>query len=337
MKTRVFITIDTEFSIGGAFHDPIANKPVGVAAVLCEIGGKSHGLGFLLDTFATTGVKATFFVEAFNSYYFGDAPMREIALRIRDAGHDVQLHLHPAWTYFRHADWRERLKSDPPSDHMDRRSIEQLRDWLADGIAIFQRWGLARPLALRTGSLIADRSVYQAMEQVGLRLASNIGLAVYRPQDAGLHFYSGIHRVGAVTEACITTYIDFAVGSRVHYRTLTITGSSWPELRTLLERAHESRVESIVILTHPFEYVKHERDDFSDLRPNRINQRRLVRLCEFLHQNAGRFEASTIDTLAFTPAAESAGSAANVILKVPPARTLRRMLENGLNDRIPAL
>ena len=335
MKTKVFITIDTEFSVGGAFADPISNKPAGAQAVLCEIGGKSHGLGFLLDTFATFGAKATFFVEAFNTYHFGDQPMRELALRIKAAGHDVQLHLHPCWTYFKNPDWMDRLKSDPPTDHMNGRSLEQLKEWLGDGIAIFERWGLGRPVALRTGSLMVDRTVYQAMELAGIRVGSNVGLAVYRPADPALHFYSGIHQVGSVIEACITTYIDLALGNRSHYRTLTITGSSWNEMRTLLLRAHASKVESIAILTHPFEYVKYKRLDFSGLLPNRINQQRLRRLCEFLRGHADCFEVATMGELA--AASRTASNADNVILKVPMLRAVERMVENSLNDRISAL
>jgi peptidoglycan/xylan/chitin deacetylase (PgdA/CDA1 family) len=335
MKTRVFITIDTEFSIGGAFADPVRNKPIGAQMVLCEIGGKSHGLGFLLDTFATFDTKATFFVEAFNTYYFGDPPMRDLALRIRAAGHDVQLHLHPCWTYFRNRDWTDRLKSDPPTDHMNGRPVELLRQWLADGIAIFERWGLDRPVALRTGSLMADRSVYQAMELAGVRIGSNIGLGVYRPEDPGLHFFSGIHRVGEVIEVCVLTYKDFEVGKRAHHRTLTITGSSWKETRTLLLRAHQSNVETVVILTHPFEYVKCGRPDFSGLLPNRINQRRLVRLCEFLREHRDRFEATNFADLASSP--QATPSEANVILKVPAMRAVARMVQNGLNDRIRGL
>ena len=52
MKTKVFITIDTEFSIGGAFEAPLTVKPIGSQNVWCEAGGKSQGLGFMLDTFA---------------------------------------------------------------------------------------------------------------------------------------------------------------------------------------------------------------------------------------------------------------------------------------------
>lgn len=335
MKTKVFITVDTEFSIGGAFADPIRNQPVGTPVVLCKIGRKSQGLGFLLDTFATFGIKATFFVEALNTHYFGDQTMRDLALRIQAAGHDVQLHLHPVWTYFKNPDWMDRLRSDPPSDHMYGRTLDELNQWLADGIAIFERWGLERPVALRTGSLMVDKTVYQAMELAGIPVGSNVGLALYWPDDPALHFFSGIHRVGNVVEACVTTYIDLALGKRAHYKTLTITGSSWQEMRTLLLRAYQSSVESIVILTHPFEYVKIQSVDFSGLLPNRINQQRLSCLCEFLRDHGDWFEVMTIGQLA--SASPVASSADNVILQVPMLCAIGRMVQNSLNDRIAAL
>jgi hypothetical protein len=329
MKTKVLITIDTEFSIAGAFADPEHRSPVGAQAVLCAIDGKSHGLGFLLDTFERFGTRATFFVEALNTYYFGDAPMRELASRIGAAGQDVQLHLHPCWTYFRNPDWKSRLKIDPPTDHMHSRPVGQLKEWLADGIGIFERWGIGRPLALRTGSMMADRSVYEAMEGVGLRFASNIGLAMYRPLDPALHLYSGIHRVGEVLELCVLTYSDFTLGGRTHYKSLTTTGSSLKEMTTLLARAHEAGVDSVVLLTHAFEYVKYRRGDFSDAVPNPVNQQRLQGLCKFLSENGDRFEVTTMSRLAAAPPAPSA---ANILLRVPPQRALERIVQNRLNS-----
>jgi hypothetical protein len=335
VKTRVLITVDTEFSIGGAFRDPVSKRPVGEQAVLCEIDGKSHGLGFILDTFAAFDTRGTFFVEALNTYYFGDGPMRALASRIRAAGQDVQLHLHPCWTYFKDPDWRNQLKVNPPTDHMHSRSVEQLVEWLADGIGIFERWGLGRPHALRTGSMMTDRSVYRAMERVGMRIASNIGLALYRPDDRELLLFSGLHQVGDVTEACLLTYVDFGFRGRNHYRTLTITGASSNETRTLLRRAHEAGVEFVVILTHPFEYVKYTQVDFGDAVPNRINQNRLTALCRFLDENRDRFESASMSDIAALP--QPAGTMPNVLLRVPVTHTLTRMFENGLNSRIRAL
>src|SRR5215472_294459 len=84
---EVCITIDTEFSVGGNFGDP-ALPPVAEPIVLGSVGGKEQGLGFLLDSFAEFGVRATFFVEALQTAYFGDEPMGSIARRIAEAGHD---------------------------------------------------------------------------------------------------------------------------------------------------------------------------------------------------------------------------------------------------------
>lgn len=337
MKTKVFITIDTEFSIGGAFADPVNNRPVGMQAVMCDIAGKSHGLGFMLDTFALYGVPATFFVEVLNVHFFGDQPMRELALRIRAAGHDVQLHMHPVWTYFKNPEWKSTLKSHPPSDHMNGRTLGQISAWLDDGISTFERWGLARPIALRAGSLMVDMTVYRAMELAAIPVGSNVGLAVFWPEDPALRFFSGIHRLGGVLEVCITTYSDFSLGSRRHYKTLTITGSSWPETRAILERAHLAGVESIVVLTHPFEYVKYKNADFSGLHPNRINQERLSQLCAFLRDHPAKYQVATMADLAATAAGTAMPPSGNEVISVPSVRAIERIAQNALNDRIAVL
>ena len=86
MRTKVFITIDTEFSIGGAFVDPLNNGPIGAQNVLCEVHGRSEGLGFMLETFRAHGIRATFFTEAQQTAFFGDRPMGELVQRIAAAG-----------------------------------------------------------------------------------------------------------------------------------------------------------------------------------------------------------------------------------------------------------
>jgi hypothetical protein len=63
MRTQIAITIDTEFSIGGAFADPERRRPIGEANVTCPVGGREQGLGFMLDTFARHGTRATFFTK----------------------------------------------------------------------------------------------------------------------------------------------------------------------------------------------------------------------------------------------------------------------------------
>ena len=146
--------------------------------------------------------------------------------------------------------------------------------------------------------------------------------------------YSGLHQIGKVLEACVLTYIDRQIGSHIHHRCLTITGASWAETRSLLLRAHASNIESVVILTHPFEFVKYALG-FTNMYPSRINQGRLRKLCAFLAENGDRFEVATIGQLASRTASAARGS--NVLLKAPWWEVAGRMVENVLNDHVKFL
>lgn len=137
MRTKVFIMIDAEFSIGGAVVDPLDKSPIGAQNVLCEVNGRSEGLGFMLETFRAHDIRATFFTEVLQTAFFGDRPMSEPVQSIAAAGHDLQLHPHPVWTYFDHPNWQQHL-------------VAQLAGWMQRGIDTFARWGLpasARPAA----------------------------------------------------------------------------------------------------------------------------------------------------------------------------------------------
>lgn len=326
--TRVHITVDTEFSIAGAFQDPKKHRPVGPPAVYCPLNGTSGGLGFLFGTLAREGIRATFFVEALNTCYFGDEPMGGIAREIQAAGHDVQLHLHPCWTYFEREDWPQTLQTDPPNDDITLRPVEEVSRLIRLGQEVFRRWGVPEPRVLRTGGLRVGRTVYEAMQRCGMPIASNVGLAIYRPAEPELRLYSGCHDVSGVCEFPVTTYSDLQWSGRKHLKTLTITGTSWPELRILLQRARALQVSDVVVLTHPFEYVKHRDITYEDLYPDRINRRRLESLCAFL-ANEPDFEAACMSTLG-----DAAVPQEDRLLDVPPWHAAGRMLVNRINHAV---
>jgi peptidoglycan/xylan/chitin deacetylase (PgdA/CDA1 family) len=328
MRTKVFLTIDTEFSIGGAFQSPMSLRPIGAQHVDWILQERSEGLGFLLDTFAAYGIRATFFVETLHTAYFGDGPMGEIARRIADSGHDLQLHLHPVWTYFDTPNWQQRLVSEKPCDDLHGRTVKQLTAWMQRGIDTFRRWKLPVPVALRTGNLMVDRNVYLAMAQLGLKVASNVARAVFEPADPALRFNGGIHRVEGVVELPVLTYADFRIGSHTHRKLLTVTGSSVGEMQCLLERAHSQRAGSVVLLTHCHEFVK------GDLRKlplvDQVNQRRLADICRYLRDHDDRFEVTTMDRM--TMLSGDALPQSNALLTVPTPLAAWRLVQNKLNE-----
>lgn len=328
MRTQVCITIDTEFSIGGAFADPAARRPIGAPNVTCEVGGREQGLGFLLESFARHGTAATFFVETMNAHWFGEGEMGGLVRRIVAAGQDVQLHLHPCWAAFGDPDWRETVSVAAPDDNCDGRSEAELRGLIEAGLDALERMGAPRPIALRTGNLRADRAVYGAMRASGLGIGSNIGLALSTPADPAIRLRGGRHRIEGVLEVPVLTY---GPGERL----LTITGCSWGEIESLLRQARRERVETIVLLTHPFEFVKGDRLHPTRQRRNRINQQRLERLCAFIAAHPDDFESTS-----FSGAARrwlASPDAPEPRLAAPLPRVLARMIENKANDLVAAL
>jgi peptidoglycan/xylan/chitin deacetylase (PgdA/CDA1 family) len=329
MKTEVCITVDTEFSVAGALTYPDRYRPVGERAVRCIIDGREEGLGFLLRSLARFEASATFFIEALQTTYFGDGPMGEIAREIHRAGHDAQLHLHPCWMHFGVPPAHARTR---PNDSCSGRSDEELDLFISTGLGTFARWGLPRPVALRTGSLETDLGVYRAMRRAGLALSSNLGLAIYRPPQHELHLHAGLHRIEGIVEAPVLTYRSFRVGRWERLRSLTIQGSSWAELESILWAARRQRISPVVILTHPFEYIKKRGLQYDTVRRNELTQRRFIRLLEFL--SAHRAEFSTVTFGRARDAWLAADAQKDAVVEATLLASVRGMVENTLSAHV---
>ena len=330
MRTRVCITIDTEFSIAGAFADA-ARRPVSTPMVYCEVGGESQGLGFMLDCFARSKVPATFFVEALHRAYFQDDPMRPVVRRIVDAGHDVQLHAHPCWDVYAHADWRERVRAKPNQDDFFGRDEDDSVRLIEQGIATFADWGVARPTVFRSGSLQHDDKLYRALARAGIPYSSNVGVAIFDSGDPQYQLYAGSHVRHGVIEFPVLTFCDWRLGGRRHLKSLTIAGTSFAEMRTLLEQANAAGVEQVVILTHPFEYVQSRDADLGHARTHSVNQQRLRALCGFLDDNRDRFLPSSMADAA--TASRHAPDTDNPLLEGQLWQSMRRMATQVAYDR----
>jgi hypothetical protein len=329
MNTRkpieVCITIDTEFSIGGNFDDP-ALTPVAEPMVLGSVGGKEQGLGFLLDSFAEFGVRATFFVETLQTAFFGDEPMGRIARRIAAAGHDVQLHLHPCWLHYE----KTRGPKPAPNDSCAGRTDAELCHFFEFGLSVFSRWGVPAPIAVRTGNFQVDERVFQVAAESGLRLSSSIAVPIYRPQSDGFVLLGGKRRVGRILELPVFCY-SYRVGGSDRLRALCITACSAAEIISVLRQAYAHQLSPVLILTHPQEYIKKTDFRYAILRRNRANQGRLRAVLKFLKQHENEFTTTPISAIG------DDGADIEIerpLVSVSRGMAMARMLENGINDRI---
>lgn len=330
MRTRVCITIDTEFSIAGAFADRMY-RPVAEPLVWCDVDGQSEGLGFMLETFRRHAIQATFFVETLQRNYFRHDPMAAIAQRLHAEGHDVQLHSHPCWSLFENEDWWERSRNGRGLDDYRGRSVADSVRLLEQGIATFRDWGLPRPTVFRSGNLQHDDNLYQALAQAGIPYSSNVAVAIYDCGDPQYRLYSGQHERHGVREFPVLTFEDWKVGGKRHLKSLTIAGSSFAETRSMLEQARAAGIPLVVVLTHPFEYVQSQDYAFTRTRRHGLTQRRLSQLCEFLQENDDRFEACGL-----AQAAQALPVAApdNTLLAGSLWNALPRMASQVAHDRV---
>ena len=322
MGTRVCITIDTEYSIAGAFADP-ALQPLADPIVWCNVAGRSEGLGFLLECFAQHRIRATFFIEALHRHYFKDDPMRPAVRRIEDDGHELQLHTHPCWSVFQHEDWRERVRQQPRQDDFVGRSEDDSVSLIEQGIETFRDWGLARPTVFRSGSLQHDDRLYRALARTGIPYSSNVGLAIFDSGDPDYGLYSGRHVRHGVVECPVLTFSDWKVAGHRHLKSLTIAGTSFAETRTLLDKAERAGIPLVVILTHPFEYIQSRDIGRAPARRHGVNQRRLASLCQYLDENRDRFIPSGLAEAAAAPANQD--EPGNVLLDGVLWQSVRRM------------
>src|SRR5579871_3642885 len=118
-----------------------------------------------------------------------------------------------------------------------------------------------------------------------------------------------------------------AGGSRL--RLLAITSTSSRETESLLWMARRKGISPVVLLTHPFEFIKHRDFRYREMREDRVNQARLRRLLDFLTVNRHAFATTTF--------AESgghwlaAGSRPGELLRVPAVLALARRGQNAAN------
>lgn len=334
--THVHVTVDTEFSAGGMFQKP-GRAPFTDKMVHCWVDGQDHGIGFIAETLSRYGGVGTFFLEALNRYYFGPEAMAPVAQFLRQAKQDIQLHMHPFWQVF-----EDNPKAEPsslkPNDHLVGRSLESYKAMLDYGIESFRLWGLDRPVALRAGCMTADLGLYEAQRACNVPLASNVCRAIWEPSDEAQRVNLSPRCLHGVWEYPVASFQP-GIGGTGAARPLQITSSSVAEMRAVLAQAHAADMNEVVILTHPFEFIKATDWRYEKVKPNAVNQSRLRGLCDFVSAD-DRFAFSTFSALhdrVLQAPKRPQSDAMDPLVKAPAFATARRMLENVLNDKVWAV
>lgn len=294
-KTKVFLTVDTEHSIGGAFADP-ALKPVGNdKRIYGRIGGREYGIPLIMDIADRFGLKVTFFVEVFNKYFFGDEEMREVVDSIVGRGHDVQLHLHPNYLNFTLKCPQDLKYSDLIGDY----PLERQTEMLADARDTLVKHGAGVPIAFRAGCFGAGGETLVALADTGFLIDSSynrayLGGPCLMP-DWGIN---DIQSRQGIFELPVTNFIEITGLRPRRNMPLDINGVSFEEMRYVLQSACKGDgPHAITVILHSFSFVRPGDVQYSKAKPRHHVIRRFEKLCRFLAENSNDFKVNALGDL----------------------------------------
>ncbi len=306
-RTRVYITVDTECSMGGAWVHA-DRRPLGAdRCVFCRDGNKSYGIPFIDAELRRFGLRATFFCEVFAARANGEGDVRAATDFLSRQGHDVQLHIHPTFRHY--GEWLAspersdagRAARSALSDNIGSYNEVEQEQLLAEACEIFARCTGRKPQVFRAGSYAANLATLRALARLGVVIDSSYNPAyAWSFPEADLE-PNHVRKLEGVWELPVTvTRTGFPdTGPWKH---LEISAVSFDEMCTALESAHESGMGHVVLVFHSFSLIKPRDIFYSQYRFNHIVARRFRRLLGYLAINSQKFDVSTVGRLAAEPA-----------------------------------
>lgn len=287
-RMRVYFTIDTETSMGGAWRN--AGPPLPAAlTIFGEANSGRYGIPLIMDILEEYGFAATFFVEVFCSYLLGFEEVARVFEYIQARGHDVQLHLHPVYRFYRdflngHARRERDLMFQFPSDEQ--------RELIREGIGLFRKLSGKTPRAFRAGCYGASETTLAALRQNGIQIDSSYN-ASYLGQSCGFRRrgLNGPAVLEGVHEFPVT---NFNSGGKGSYKPLEISAVSVAEIIGTIRQLQRTECRDVVLVFHSFSFLKRRGVRFEKARPDHIVIRRFRRLCSELARMRDEIEVSVL-------------------------------------------
>ena len=277
---NVFLTFDIEVWCNG--WDDLDNVFPG-SFERYVYGRSPHGSYALPETLAILNrhdLTGVFFVEPLFAARFGIEYLEIIVRLIQEAGHEVQLHLHPEWT----DEARPPIIKDCATkrQHLTFYSVDEQAQLIAHGKKMLQYAGSGVISAFRSGSFAANRDTFEALRRNGITLDSSLNSchAVSGP-DLRLDYpFDAAFLIQGVTTFPVTILKDgFGRG-----RPAQVGACSFAEMRDALQNASSSGVVNFVVVSHNFEMLKP-----GSSAPDWIVVKRFENLCGFLASYRNQF------------------------------------------------
>jgi len=320
--TRVFITIDTEYSSGLYTGPGSADRAENFArSIACITPDGSTGISHKLELLAECGQKAVFFVDPMPALVWGVAAIEDIVGPIIGAGQDVQLHCHTEWLAL--AGSANPLASRRTGTNIADFGLDEQCALLEYARDTLMAAGAPAPVAFRAGNYGANDDTLRALSTLGIAYdashcpaltdgACRISLG---PDDRDPVIHMGVIEVPAGTIGTIS-------GGQRHAQ---ITALTLAEMLAAIRHARDSGRESFTLVSHSFELINRR-----SLTVNRIVRRRFSGLVKALASMRG----VETGTFADCPPQVSTSSVQSRPLPANAVRTGMRLAEQFVSNTL---
>lgn len=297
---NIYITVDTECSLGGAWRNP-KWKPVGPErSILGRIGAKLYGIPLIMDILEENDLRATFFTEVLARDVVGRPELAEAYAPISKRGHDPQLHLHPVFHYYHLVTQGtiQREELPPRMDLIGGLPFEKQLELLEKGRSIFRGIFGSIPTAFRAGCYGASMSTLDALEKIGIPYDSSFnaaylgGTCLMNPRKPT----NTPWRNGAVWEIPVTTF-ETGTWRMRSLKPLEVSAVSLWEMQKVLDQAESLGQHTVTVVLHSFAFLKRLDVQFRRMQPDCLVIRRFRKFCQFLRRNRGRFRVLTFSEI----------------------------------------
>jgi hypothetical protein len=283
---NVFLTFDIEVWCDGWDHLDTAFPGSFERYVYGRSRHGDYALPETLGILNRHGLKGIFFVEPLFATRFGTEHLRTIVGLIREAGHEVQLHMHPEWVN----EAREPLIENcaKKRQHLHYYTLEEQTALIGHGKRLLEAAGSGPISGFRSGSFAVNDDTFEALRRNGIYLDTSLNRChdVSAPELLRQHPDKTAFVVQGVTTYPVTVMKD-GFGKD---RPAQVGACSFSEMRDALLSAHRQGTRSFVVVSHNFEML---RPDTS--MPDWIVVKRFERLCDFLSRHAGKFNVRGFD------------------------------------------
>ena len=229
--TTLFLTIDTEDNY---FTPPVLMTGEGI--------GREFGVFGILDQLDAHDMKATFFVNVYETDRQPAGVVEGVVREIAERGHEVGLHSHPSSSL---AFYGRPLSRLPHSRQAD------ILHW---GMDVIDRWTGAPPISFRAGGYAVNDDTFAALEEVGMAIDSSC----FFPSEnncQGRFTVNAVAAHGSLVEAPITTVIQLD-GGVVKHSKLDFNWLSTEQLMSALRAVTDHGAGFATLMMHSFSFIE---------------------------------------------------------------------------------